>query len=85
MYVRIYVEQKNGLNFDMVRVSLFYTLFNIFIRKNNETIFFIFFFQEYTLIDDTVLEEHYEDPKLTQMKLVGGKEGKIIKILTLLD
>ena len=49
--------------------------------KNNEIlifkiIFLSYFFQEYTLIDDTVLEEHYEDPKLTQMKLVGGKEGK---------
>ena len=49
--------------------------------KNNEilifkVIFLSYFFQEYTLIDDTVLEEHYEDPKLTQMKLVGGKEGK---------
>merc|ERR1739842_207889 len=28
---------------------------------------------EYTLTDDTVLEEHYEDPRLTQMNLLGGR------------
>ena len=31
--------------------------------------------QEYTLTDDTVLEEHYEDPRLTQMTLLGGRAG----------
>ena len=28
---------------------------------------------EYTLTDDTVLEEHFEDPRLTQMTVVGGR------------
>lgn len=31
--------------------------------------------QELTLTDDTVLEEHYEDPRLLQIKLLG--EGGI--------
>ena len=36
------------------------------------------FLQEFTLTDDTVLEEHFEDPRLTQMKLLGegGKHKK---------
>ena len=34
--------------------------------------------QEFTLTDDTVLEEHFEDPRLTQMKLLG-EGGKQIK------
>ena len=28
---------------------------------------------EYTLTDDTVLEEHFEDPRLTQMTVMGGR------------
>ena len=28
---------------------------------------------EYTLTDDTVLEEHFEDPRLTQMTVLGGR------------
>nr|XP_040574654.1 probable JmjC domain-containing histone demethylation protein 2C [Lepeophtheirus salmonis] len=34
---------------------------------------------EFTLIDDTVLEEHYEDPRLTHLKLLG--EGVVESIL----
>jgi hypothetical protein len=30
-----------------------------------------FLFQEFTLTDDTVLEEHFEDPRLTQIKVLG--------------
>ena len=32
--------------------------------------------REFSLTDDTVLEEHYEDPRLTQMQILGdgGKE-----------
>ena len=47
-----------------------FNLYNIFLGFNTST-------NEYTLTDDTVLEEHYEDPRLTQMKLVGGPEGNI--------
>lgn len=32
---------------------------------------YLYIFQEFTLTDDTVLEEHYEDPRLTQMSLLG--------------
>ena len=42
-------------------------------------IFLFLLFQEYTLTDDTVLEEHYEDPRLTQMNLLGGRSGMLIK------
>ena len=31
------------------------------------------------MTDDTVLEEHYEDPRLTQMNLLGGRSGMLIK------
>jgi hypothetical protein len=31
----------------------------------------IFFFQDLILTDDTVLEEHNEDPALVQMRLIG--------------
>ena len=27
--------------------------------------------REFSLTDDTVLEEHYEDPRLTQMQIIG--------------
>ena len=47
-----------------------FNLYYIFLGFNTST-------NEYTLTDDTVLEEHYEDPRLTQMKLVGGPEGNI--------
>ena len=40
---------------------------------------YLLLFQEYTLTDDTVLEEHYEDPRLTQMNLLGGRSGMLIK------
>lgn len=37
---------------------------------------YIFIQQELTLTDDTVLEEHNEDPTLVQMRLLGdgGRE-----------
>jgi hypothetical protein len=38
----------------------------------------LFPLQELTVVDDTVLEEHNEDPSLVQMKLIGdGGECKI--------
>ncbi len=37
-----------------------------------------FSFQEFTLTDDTVLEEHLEDPRLTQMKLLGDGGEKAL-------
>ena len=44
---------------------------------------YLYIFQEFTLTDDTVLEEHYEDPRLTQMLLIGdgGNTPKVIVIL----
>ena len=48
---------------------------------NNKTFFYFIFpsDQELTLTDDTVLEEHYEDPRLLQIKLLG--EGVVESIL----
>ena len=31
-----------------------------------------YLFQEFTLTDDNVLQEHYEDPRLVQMTLLGS-------------
>ena len=39
--------------------------------------FFCLFHQELSVTDDTVLEEHNEDPALVQMRLIGDG-GKII-------
>lgn len=33
--------------------------------------FLCLLFQELTLMDDTVLEEHFEDPRLVHMKILG--------------
>ena len=40
--------------------------------------------QELTLTDDTVLEEHYEDPRLLQIKLLGegGTPSSFTEFLT---
>lgn len=32
--------------------------------------------REFTVTDDTVLEEHYEDPRLTQMTILGDGGNK---------
>lgn len=41
--------------------------------------------QELTLTDDTVLEEHYEDPRLLQIKLLGEGGLDIFTVITFLS
>ena len=49
---------------------------HIFSLVSDLSLTFGLFFQELSVTDDTVLEEHNEDPSLVQMKLIGdgGKE-----------
>lgn len=46
--------------------------------------YIFYYLQELTVTDDTVLEEHSEDPALVQMTLLGdGGESKFILIIYL--
>lgn len=43
----------------------------------------LFLLQDLTVTDDTVLEEHNEDPALVQMRLIGDGGNIMINNITL--
>ena len=59
----------------MKYISTIHTARNFVILDYNCSI------QEFTLTDDTVLEEHYEDPRLTQMQLLGDGGNLIMHFM----
>ena len=70
-------DEDTGVSPSIHHMSAQSTTITIIIKSIS--FFSIFRTQELTLTDDTVLEEHYEDPRLLQIKLLG--EGVVESIL----